>query len=133
MLESLEKIKQKYYDIIPRSFSTKLELFLFSKCFNDRRIGDFTFSDLWWFEITDELIRIYINAWALGDNERIKEDGLTMKEIDEIIRFWSKNNSTPKAEFFEKYRLNFITDFFPFSDFEKYMTQIQKNEFVILW
>ena len=36
-----------------------------------------------------------------------------------MIESWAKENSSFKAELFEKYRLNFITDFFPFSDFEK--------------
>jgi hypothetical protein len=50
-----------------------------------------------------------------------------MNEIDNLIEFWSKNNASLKAELFEKYRLNFITDFFPFSEFEKIFEPAPEN------
>jgi hypothetical protein len=118
-MESIDKIKQKYYEMIPRSFSTKLELFLFSRCHRARQIGNFEFSDIKWFEVTDVLVDDYLRAWNLDEFERLNDGGLTMKEIDEAIELWTINNASLKAELFEKYRLNFITDFFPFPDFEK--------------
>ena len=119
-LESTEKIKQKYYDIINRSFSTKLDLFLFSKCHYEKRIGQFSYSDFKWFKITDDLVDIYLKAWSLGNNEKLAEDGLTMVEIDQMVAIWLEDNSEFKAELIEKYRLNFITDLFLFSDFEEF-------------
>jgi len=93
-VESLEEIKQKYYDLIPRSFSTKLELFLFSKCHYERKIGNFTLSEFKRFAITDDLINIYLKAWTLDYEERLSEEGLTMQEIDDMIKVWSKDNSS---------------------------------------
>lgn len=119
-LESLEKIKQKYYDIINRSFSTKLDLFLFSKCHFDKRIGQFSYSDFKWFTITDDLVEIYLKAWSLGNNEKLADIGLTMFEIDQMVSKWSEDNFKVKEELIERYRVDFITDLFPFNEFEKF-------------
>ncbi|MCX5719240.1 MAG: hypothetical protein NT055_04615 [Nitrospirae bacterium] len=43
-----------------------------------------------------------------------------MIEIDDMVAKWSKDNSEFKADLIEKYRLNFITDLFPFSEFEEF-------------
>lgn len=118
-MDSVEKIKQKYYDIIPRSFSTKLELYLFSQCHTKRNIGVFALWELMYFKITDELVEVFLFALTLGEEERINDAGLKMKEIDVMIESWEKENSAFRAELFESYRLYFITDLFPFSEFEK--------------
>ena len=118
-MESLEKINQKYFDIIPRSFLTKLELFLFSKCHYDKKIGNFTLSEFKRFAITDALVKVYLKAWTLDYEEKINEGGLTMQEIDDMIKVWSKDNASLQTELLEQYRLDFITDIFPFFDFEQ--------------
>jgi hypothetical protein len=117
-LESQEKIKQKYYDIIPRSFSTKLELYLFSKCHINWRIGSFAPWELIHFRINDDLVTDYLISLTLGNEGRIRDHGLTMQKIDEMIEAWLKENSIFKTELFELYKLHFITDLFPFSEFE---------------
>ena len=89
-MDSIEKIKQRYYDIIPRSFSTKLELYLFSQCHTKRNIGIFALWELMHFKITDKLVDVYLLALTLGDEERINDAGLTMNEIDVMIESWEK-------------------------------------------
>jgi len=118
-MDSIEKIKQRYYDIIPRSFSTKLELYLFSQCHTKRNIGIFALWELMHFKITDKLVDVYLLALTLGDEERINDAGLTMNEIDVMIESWEKENTIFRTELYEAYRLHFITDFFTFFDFER--------------
>lgn len=118
-MDSIEKIKQRYYDIIPRSFSTKLELYLFSQCHTKRNIGIFALWELMHFKITDKLVDVYLLALTLGDEERINDAGLTMNEIDVMIESWEKENTIFRTELYEAYRLHFITDLFTFSDFER--------------
>lgn len=122
-MDSIEKIKQRYYDIIPRSFSTKLELYLFSRCHTKMSIGIFAPWELMHFKITDELVGVYLLALALDEEERINDVGLTMNEIDVMVESWEKENLSFRAVLFEAYRLYFITDLFPFSDFEKIYNQ----------
>jgi len=119
LVESPEILIKRYYEIIPRSFSTKLELFLFSKCHYERNIGNITWSEFKWFTITDDLVKVYLKAWTLDYEERLSKEGLTMQEIDDMIKVWPKDNTSLQAELLEQYRLNFITVLFPFSNFEK--------------
>jgi hypothetical protein len=82
-------------------------------------IGIFASWEFMHFKITDELVEVYLQALTLDEEERINDAGLTMIEIDVIIETWGKENSSFRAELFEAYKLYFITDLFPFSDFEK--------------
>lgn len=126
-LEALEKIKKRYYDLIPRSFNTKLELYTFWRCCTRKEVGSFTFSEFRWFSITDEIIELHLKAWNLTGNEKLSLDGLTMSEIDNQIESWSLNNQKIKEKLFDNYRLYFITELFPFSEFEKIYSSDPQN------
>lgn len=117
-MDSIEKIKQKYYDIISRSFLTKLELYLFSRCLDKKSIGNFSPWEFMHFKITEEIVEVYLLSLTLNGEERLNDTGLTMNEVDVMIETWGKENTCFKTELFEAYKLYFITDLFPFSDFE---------------
>ena len=85
----------------------------------ERKIGNFTLSEFIRFTITDDLVNVYLKAWTLDYEERLSEEGLTMQKIDDMIKEWTKDNASLQAELLKQYRLNFITDLFPFSNFEK--------------
>jgi hypothetical protein len=74
-MESKENIQKKYNDIIKRSFKTKLDLFLFSKCHLEGGIENISQLDFELFAITDDLIKDSELAWTLGEEERFKEIG----------------------------------------------------------
>lgn len=118
-MDSIEYIKQKYYELIPRSFKTKLDVFLFHRCITKRRIASVELSDFKWFKIEKEILKMYNKAWQLGVDDKLSEDNLTISEIDEKIEKWTKENKEFIKEIFNEYRILFITDYFPFSQFEE--------------
>lgn len=118
-MDSLEFVKQKYKDIIPRSFKTKLEIFLFDRCVNNGHIGKFEPWQFMSFKIENDIVKNYEHAWQLGADDSLKEGELKMKEVDRIIEDWLKNNEEFKKELEKEYKVQFITDHFPFSEFEK--------------
>lgn len=118
-MDSIEYIKQKYNELIPRSFKTKLDVFLFHRCITKRRIESVELSEFKWFKIEKEILKMYNKAWQLGVDDKLTEDNLTISEIDEKIEKWTKENKEFIKEIFNEYRILFITDYFPFSQFEE--------------
>lgn len=95
-------------------------MFLFAKCHCEKRIGQFSFYNFKSFKISDDLVDIYLKAWSLGNNDKLEKNGLTMLELDDMIVKWPSENPEFNAQLIEKYRLRFITDLFPFSEFEDF-------------
>jgi len=118
-VDSLEYIKRKYYDIIPRSFKTKLEISLFERCIVKGNLENITVQDFKHFEIDQDLVMKYQRAWQLEGDQSLEEGGIKMKTVDNMIEKWLKKNVKLKEELFENYKILFITDYFPFSEFEK--------------
>lgn len=118
-MDSIEYIKQKYNELIPRSFKTKLDVFLFHRCITKRRIESVELSEFKWFKIEKEILELYNKAWQLEADDKLSEDNLTISEIDEKIEKWTKENKEFIKEIFNEYRILFITDYFPFSQFEE--------------
>ena len=91
-MDSIEYIKQKYYELIPRSFKTKLDTYLFTRCIKHRRIGVFEKWEFNRFKIEEDILESYERAWQLGGNDRLSDEGLTMSEIDKEIENWTQKN-----------------------------------------
>jgi len=117
-VDSIEYLKQKYYDLLPRSFKTKLDIYLFYRCLNKGGIGKFKAWEFDHFKIDDEVIAEYEKAWQLGHEDRLTQDGPMMKEIDKEIEHWQASNRNLMESLFKEYKILFITHLFPFSDFE---------------
>jgi 5-methylcytosine-specific restriction endonuclease McrA len=122
-MDSLEDIKQKYNDIIPRSFNTKLEVFLFKRCITKGNLEEISVDEFKHFQINPEIVDIYQNAWQLEADDSLDEGGLKMREIDNMIEQWNKQNEDLKKDLLENYRILFVTDYFPFSEFEEIYDQ----------
>ncbi len=126
-MDSLKYIKQKYNDIIPRSFKTKLEIFLFERCITIGNLKNITVQDFKHFKIEQDLVAKYQRAWQLEDDQSLEEGGLRMKEIDKNIEKWNKENAELKKDLFKNYKIYFETSYFPFSEFEKLYSRDPKQ------
>lgn len=126
-MDSLEYIKQKYLDLIPRSFKTKLDIYLFNRCIRNRSIGKFDLWEFMSFKLTKEIVVNFERAWQLGTDDRLKEGGLKMKEIDNLIETWLRDNEDLKTKLLKEYKTYFITDLFPFSKFENMYSRDPKE------
>jgi 5-methylcytosine-specific restriction endonuclease McrA len=126
-MDSTEYIKLKYNDLIPRSFKTKLDVYLFYRCYKKRVIGTFEKWEFNRFRIDDTILGLYNRAWQLKGEERFSEKDLTMYEIDIEIEKWKSENRTYIEDLFKEYKILFITDYFPFSKFEA-LFSINPNE-----
>jgi len=117
-MDTIENIKQKYNDIIPRSFKTKLDIYLFYRCHEKKAIGTFDKWEFSNFQIDNDILELFNRAWQLKGEQKLSKEGLTMSEIDTVIEKWIEKNKSFIKELFKEYKILFITDYFPFSEFE---------------
>ena len=64
-MESIDYIQSKYNDIISRSFSTKLDIFLFTKAIRNNNLQMISPEEFNTFRITKEISDQYQKAWQL--------------------------------------------------------------------
>ncbi len=118
-MKSIDYIKGKYNDILGRSFSTKLDIFLFSRIIRKENLVGINSDEFIRFSITKDITDTYQKAWQLAGSGRLTERGLTMDQLDNTIEGWIKNNTALKEELLKQYKVLFTTEYFPFGDFEK--------------
>lgn len=118
-MESLEYLKKKYTDIQERSFNTKLELFLFDRAIRLRSLKDLAPKEFQSFQISESVSSLYQKAWQLCEEDKLSEDGITMQALDILIESWYEQQTELKEELLRQYKALFVTEYFPFSDFEK--------------
>ena len=54
-MQSIDYIKTKYTDIIPRSFNTKLDIFLFSRAIRKGELSDISPDEIKRFQISEDI------------------------------------------------------------------------------
>ena len=112
-------IRRKYNDIISRSFSTKLDIFLFTKAIRKGNLSRITTGEFKRFQITKECTNMYQKAWQLAGSDQLTDDGPTMDQVDKMIEAWNKNSIELKEELLKQYKVEFQKEYFPFGSFEK--------------
>jgi len=126
-MESDRHIKRKYEAIMLRSFKTKLDVFLFDICIRKQFSGDFSVQDFHHFEITDQVVTLYENAWQLLEKDKLSEDGPKMQDIDNFIQLWHEQNTELKNLLLKEYKSLFKSEYFPYSEFIKLFNQDPQN------
>ncbi len=122
-MDPIKLVTRKYRDLIPRSFKTKLDIFLFDRCIEGKSLRSIEPWEFKSFGISEKIVTSYERAWQLGPEESLNEGGLKMAEVDKQIETWLKENKELKAKLLKEYKAYFITDYFPFSKFEKIYSQ----------
>lgn len=117
-MEFQEYLKERYRDIQARSFLTKLELFLLDRVIRLSHIREITPEEFKRFEITDHHIKQYSDAWRLKETEKYIEGSMIIQQVDMIIEQWYKEENELMKELFRQYKALFITEYFPFIEFE---------------
>lgn len=118
-MDSPEYIIRKYNELIPRSFKTKLDIFLFYKCITKGDLQSITKQEFEHFKIDQKIVNKYQKAWQLEENQSLEKEGIKMKEVDNLIEIWNKENLILKEDLFNNHKVLFISDYFPFSEFER--------------
>lgn len=118
-MDSLQYIKRKYVDLIPRSFKTKLDIFLFHRSIIKGNLEDVTVQEFKNFKIDPDIEAKYQRAWQLDGDDSLIPSGITMKALDDLIEAWGKLNTDLQEELRSNYKILFVTEYFPFSEFEK--------------
>lgn len=126
-MESLEYLKRKYNDILVRSFNTKLELFLFNRAIHSGKLLGFIPDEFRSFQISDTVTSLYQQAWQLCEEDKLMEDGLTMQQLDILIENWYEVQIELKEELLRQYKALFITEYFPYGEFEKLIPSDPKD------
>lgn len=118
-MESIDYIRNKYNDILSRSFSTKLDIFLFTRAIRTKNLSGISPDEFQRFQISEKITTLYQKAWQLLGKAVLTEDGPTMDQIDNLIEQWNDSQTEIKLELLRQYKILFTTDYFPFGDFEK--------------
>ncbi len=117
-MEMSEYLKQKYNDVIERSFKTKLEVFLVDRVKRLSHIRGITPEEFNDFKITEEIANNYSEVWQMKESEEYYETDFTIQQIDMLIEHWYKEESDILMELQRQHKALFVTEYFPFSDFE---------------
>lgn len=111
---------QYYKNKAKASFTTKLNLFLFSKAiFGD--FQDFSFNDFHSFSITMHWVKLYTAYyWQKLPEETLFEPEypITVREIENTITKWYKSNQPKISELEKDYIVNHFPEIFPIEDFK---------------
>lgn len=118
-MESIDYLRNKYNDIMPRSFSTKLDIFLFDRAIRTKNLSGISPDEFERFQISDEIAGKYQKAWQLQGTEALSENELNMDQIDNLIGQWNDSQTKLKLELQRQYKILFTTDYFPFVEFER--------------
>lgn len=102
-----------------RSFSTKLEIFLFDRAIRNGELSDISSDEFNRFQISEDVTTLYQKAWHLTGKCVLTENGPPMDLIDNLIEQWSNSQTELKLELQRQYKILFTTDYFPFGEFEK--------------
>jgi hypothetical protein len=113
-------IHEKYTGILHRSFKTKLDLFLFNQCIAGTMSNEISIEIFNAFDITDDLIEIYQQAWQLAPGKKLPGNKLSVTEIDHSILEWEKNNPSLKSTLLSGYENHFKAIVFPFETFKEF-------------
>ncbi len=100
-------ISSKYRALSERSFKTKLELYLFNRCYYEYDL-DFSEDDFILFEIDDHLVELYERSWSLDNDDKFSvNQKLSIEEIDDRIHVWNKANANKKKKLLIAYQQRF--------------------------
>lgn len=118
VLSIKDYLKERYREIPERSFRTKLEVFLLDRLTRLSHINGITPEEFNRFEITNQSAEQYSKAWQLKETDTYIEADMIIQQIDMLIERWYKEKNELKEELFRQYKALFLTDYFPFSEFE---------------
>lgn len=117
-MEFKDYLKERYRELPERSFKTKLEVFLLDRLTRLSHINGITPEEFNRFRITDQLAQQYSEAWQLKETDEYIEGSMIIQQIDMLIDSWYNEENTLQLELLRQYKALFISEYFPFSEFE---------------
>lgn len=95
----------RYNALLKRSFKSRLDIVLFGKLLSGKNIDELNFEQFLMYEVTDELVHDYENAWQRKAHEEFK--GKSVAEIDKAFDNWYNRNILLEADLRSAYYKHF--------------------------